>query len=65
MEVITYENKKTIKLSITMEDDYSWAQDLQDWENAQDEYERLGLSDEWEDGIPPKIQELINRDEQD
>ncbi|MGL4331856.1 MAG: hypothetical protein ACRCZQ_12115 [Bacteroidales bacterium] len=48
------------------EEDYSWSQDLRDWDERQDKYERWGLGDcsevseEWEDGIPPEIQELID-----
>lgn len=47
------------------EEDYQWSQDLRDWEKRQDYYERIELnnqvtSDEWEDGIPPEIQELID-----
>lgn len=47
------------------EEDYPWIQDLRDWEDRQDYYERMGLnsqeiSDEWEEGIPPEIQELID-----
>ncbi|MGL5785699.1 MAG: hypothetical protein ACRCX4_02610 [Bacteroidales bacterium] len=48
------------------DEDYSWSQDLRDWEERQDKYERWGLGDysevseEWEDGIPPEIQELID-----
>lgn len=49
-----------------MEEDYSWSQELQDWEKRQEDYERLELNtdaeinDEWSDGIPPEIQELID-----
>lgn len=47
------------------EEDYPLIQDLRDWEDRQDYYERIGLnsqglSDEWEEGIPPEIQELID-----
>lgn len=47
------------------EEDYSWSQELRDWEKRQDCYERLELenqkmNDEWEDGIPPEIQKLID-----
>lgn len=48
------------------EEAYTWHQDIVDWERRQDMYERLGIdqieepSDEWEDGIPPEIQELID-----
>lgn len=47
------------------EEDYPWSEDLRDWEKRQDYYERIELnnqitSDEWEDGIPPEIQELID-----
>ena len=47
------------------EDDYLWRQDLRDWERRQDYYEQLELnnqetSDEWEEGIPPEIQEMID-----
>lgn len=50
---------------IEQEEDYSWSQELRDRENRQDYCERLGsnnqeVSDEWEDGIPPEIQELID-----
>lgn len=47
-------------------EDYSWSQELRDWEGHQDRYERWGMNDcnavseEWEDGIPPEIQELID-----
>lgn len=47
-----------------MEEDYSWNQELQDWERRQEDYERLELNtdakidDEWSDGIPPEIQEF-------
>lgn len=50
----------------SQEEDYSWIQDLRDWEDRQDYYERIGLdsqeelSDEWEEGIPPEMQELID-----
>lgn len=43
----------------------SWNQELRDWDKRQDNYERLGLNiiteldEEWSDGIPPEIQELI------
>lgn len=52
--------------TIIMKKDYSWSQDLQDWEKRQEDYERLELNtdaeinDEWIDGIPPEIQELID-----
>lgn len=48
------------------EEEYSWNQELRDWERSQDNYERLGLNtiteldEEWSDGIPPEIQELID-----
>lgn len=48
------------------EEEYSWNQELQDWERRQDNYERLGLNtiteldEEWSDGISPEIQELID-----
>lgn len=48
------------------EEEYSWSQDLRDWDERQDKYEKWELnncsetSDEWEDGIPPEIQELID-----
>lgn len=44
----------------------SWNQELRDWDKRQDNYERLGLNiiteldEEWNDGIPPEIQELID-----
>lgn len=47
-------------------ENYSWYQELRDWEKRQDNYERLGLNtnieldEEWSDGIPPEIQELID-----
>lgn len=43
----------------------SWNPELRDWEKRQNNYERLGLNtiteldEEWGDGIPPEIQELI------
>lgn len=46
-------------------EEYSWSQELRDWEKRQDNYERLGLDinakvdDEWSDDIPSEIQELI------
>lgn len=49
-----------------MEEEYSWSQELLDWEKRQEDNERLGLNsndevdDEWNDGIPPEIQELID-----
>ncbi|MEG1729460.1 MAG: hypothetical protein RR280_07980 [Bacteroidaceae bacterium] len=60
--------KSNSRLSLTMNDkeDYSWNQELRDWERRQDNYERLGLNtiteldEEWSDGIPPEIQELID-----
>lgn len=45
-------------------ENYSWCQELRDWEKRQDNYERLGLNtnieldEECSDGIPPEIQEL-------
>ena len=47
------------------EEDYSWSQELRDWKERLDYYERLGLdnqelNDEWKDSIPPEIQELID-----
>lgn len=57
---------KNSRLSSIMEKDYSWSQDLQDWEKRQEDYERLELNtdaesdNEWNGGIPPEIQELID-----
>lgn len=51
---------------MTIDDDYLWIQDLKEWERLQDRNEQLELelaneiTDEWEDGIPPEIQKLID-----
>lgn len=48
------------------EEDYTWSQDLRDWEKRQDNYEKSGLNthtepeEEWDNGIPPEIQKLID-----
>lgn len=48
------------------EEDYTWSQELRNWEKRQDNNEKLGLNthtelkEEWNNDIPPEIQELID-----